>query len=106
MQKELTQNNISKTTIITVAFVSSVFYVLLLFYFDEGRNSFEGLFNTGNMFGLLLYATPAMGFVILIFHILKKHIKNINALIISALIGPIAGFSCILGLFFLVNLLV
>lgn len=92
-----------KTVVVATIILSSIIYTLLLFYFDEGRNSFKGIFDTGNIGALGFYTISMLGFTILVYQILKNFLRSVHALIISVLSGPVIGFSTIIGIFMLIS---
>jgi hypothetical protein len=76
-----------------------IIYSLILFYFDEGRKSLDGILKAGNPGAIVFYFSPMLAFTVALYLILKKSLGTTTAGIIATLTGPPAGFALIIGLF-------
>ena len=103
MKNEMAQIGFSKTLKVVVLLSMCVLYVLILVYFDEGRNSLKGIFDKTNLPAIGIYFITMIGFVILMYQILKNFLKENIAGILSILVGPVVGISVIIGFLILVS---
>ena len=103
MRNNIGQIDVSKSLKVIILLSTCMLYALLLFSMDEGRNSLNGIFETGNLIGLGFYFISMIGFTIAIYQILKIFMRGILAGIISVMTGPVLGISIMFGLFRLIS---
>ena len=75
MENSKTRNR-RKGIEIAIAAGASVVLTLLLFYFDEGNNNFEGLLNKQDLGGLFFYFLTIFGLAQLVINVLLKRLRK------------------------------
>lgn len=74
---------------------------LLLFFVDEGRYSFSGLFDADNLLALAFYLAGMVLGLFLMAQVVVRWRPGILRTLFVLVLGPVAGF--VLGLLFLVG---
>lgn len=74
-----------------------------LFYIDEDTHALTDVFTLGNLFGLIIYFTPACGISFLLFKYISKEIKTLESIFLSLVIGIPLGFTMVVFLLFVIK---
>ncbi len=71
-----------------------------LFYIDEDTHALTDVFIPGNLFGLIIYFTPACGISFLLFKYISKEIDTLQSIFLSLVIGIPLGLTMVILLLF------
>ncbi len=88
----------AKTTAPTALHYTKIAFIVLLacltlFFIDEGSPDNSGLFNLGNLMGLLIYFIPTFALSILLFRYFSRKLYKSDSIFLSLLISiPICFF--------------
>ncbi|HEY1009208.1 MAG TPA: hypothetical protein VGE58_03800 [Daejeonella sp.] len=73
-----------------IAALTALTITLSLFYIDEGKYDFDGIFKPDNLFFLLVYLSAFVGYQLGIHNLLQFIVRNKSQKIISAILAAVS----------------